>query len=108
MKKDGVRFNRSDKGGIKMALEDNKNIKWEINTTEMKKYDIPLLSFTEDYLEIDFAKISKTEDDQTMITIDETISIDADNMKPFLNMLINTMVDYEKKYNNGKGLEMPE
>ncbi len=91
-----------------MALEDNKNIKWEINTTEVKKYDIPLLSFTEDYLEIDFAKISKTEDDQTMITIDESISIDADNMKPFLNMLINTMVDYEKKYSNGKGLEVPE
>jgi hypothetical protein len=86
--------------------EDNnkENISWEFKKIKKKKYDLPLFSFTEKELEIDFATI-KDEKGKKNISIEESITLDADVMQPLLMLLIDVMTKYEDEFKNGKGLK---
>ena len=56
---------------------------------------------------IQFANSYET-DDKINITVGANISIPANRMRSFLLELIKAMNEYEKEFNNGLGISLPE
>ena len=65
-----------------------------------------LVQSTKDALRIDLAE-KYEENDEIKVIVKESIAISADEMLRFTLDIINELINYEKKYNNGKGLPAP-
>lgn len=72
-----------------------------------KPYSDFLVRSTEDALYIDLAEREDT-GDEIKIHVKESISVSADAMITFAARILNELVDYENRYQNGKGIKLSE
>lgn len=80
----------------------------KILAEEDKEYDLPLISFSEDFFSFAFANLSRDKDGKPLVLVEDIASIEAKKMQLFLSVIIEAMVNYEEKYKNGYGLTKKE
>lgn len=66
-----------------------------------------LVRSSEDALYIDLAEKEET-DSEIVVTIKESVAISSDVMLNFTVDILKELIEYEKKYKNGKGLPQPD
>ena len=88
--------------------EDNNNIEIVDNCKEIAKCDFPLIKFSEEFLQIDFVKdiSSQDDNDKLVLSIDSKVQIASSKMKQFCYDIIDALIKYENKYNNGLGISL--
>ena len=93
-----------------MDKEEKESKKISVSIESLSKSSKPyayfLVQSTEDSLRIDLAEKHEG-DDEIEVVVKESIAISADAMLRFTLDIIKELVNYEKKYNNGKGLPEP-
>lgn len=87
------------------TMEKGKDIHITIegNAENPEVYNTFLFKTTEKALEVDLA-IKDEQEEKIELVIKQSFSIDSDYMLRFCVELLMALQDYEKKYNNGKGL----
>lgn len=66
-----------------------------------------LVRSSEKALYIDFAERRENKD-EVIIEVKKTIAIPADKMLDFMARILSEMINYETKYQNGKGIRFPK
>ncbi|MBQ3199748.1 MAG: hypothetical protein IJB67_05235 [Firmicutes bacterium] len=72
------------------------------------KYDYFLMSNSEEGLRIDFAQSNESNKNKLELIVKQSVVVPADKMLSFCSDVIQSLIEYENAYNNGKGLRLPE
>lgn len=90
-------------------MENKKPVKVVIDAsiTTAKQYELFLFKQEEEGMEIHFADRIETDND-IEIHVQNRILIEKEKMQAFLFHMFDALVDYEKQFQNGYGLTLPE